>query len=414
MKKFLILSLFMFILFFAFSINFTSMNHEYADETIRTIENVSIDNETKIVNLVNEFLEVNYSLEGNELLFDGSLKWSKDDLNNYVFSSSNIDNLEKKVSTKYDFETNEFVMNIGYYDGNLLIDEISGVATPYYDELEDEGYIIFEDEKYLISEYLDIDNVDECIAIVDDLAIGAVVALAFAITIVATSPSVNQAISTAIQTVVETVVETVKSFFGWFASWIKRVFTRTTTKTVTIITTTYSPSLSIDGVKYNTKAVSKAELEKETSKNSNSYYLAFASGISKTKEIYDGSLDSDGLFLGPKITKEAAIAILINPTYVTSYYDGYEFSYVASVFSYYQSNVTELLNEPYVGYSSSTPITKPERHEGGLFHYHPGDEYFVYVPYNTSAKGSNSTKAFRPHAFFLNLDITPYLYYWNC
>ncbi len=39
------------------------------------------------------------------------------------------------------------------------------------------------------------------------------------------------------------------------------------------------------------------------------------------------------------------------------------------------------------------------------------DEYYVYVPYNTSVKGSNSTKAFRPHAFFLNLDITPYLYY---
>ena len=411
MKKIFILSMFLFVLFFSISINLTSMNHNQVDESIRTIENVNIDNETKIINLVDEFLEANYSLEGNELSFDGSLKWSKDDLNNYVFSSLDVDNLEKKVSTKYNFATNEFIMNIEYYDGNLLIDEISGVATPYYDELEDEGYIIFEDEKYLISEYLDIDNVDECIAIVDDLTIGAVVAVAFAITIVATSPSVNQAISTAIQTVVETVVEAVKSFFGWFASWIKRVFTRTTTKTVTIVTTTYSPSLSIDGVKYNTKAVSKAELEKETSKNSNSYYLAFASGISKTKEIHDGSLDSDGLFLGPKVTKESAIAILINPTYVTSYYDGNEFSYVASIFSYYQSNITELLNEPYVGYSSSTPITKPERHDGGLYHYHPGDEYYVYVPYNTSVKGSNSTKAFRPHAFFLNLDITPYLYY---
>jgi len=43
--------------------------------------------------------------------------------------------------------------------------------------------------------------------------------------------------------------------------------------------------------------------------------------------------------------------------------------------------------------------------------YFKSDEYYVYVPYNTSVKGSNSTKAFRPHAFFLNLDITPYLYY---
>lgn len=87
MKKIFILSMFLFVLFFSISINLTSMNHNQVDESIRTIENVNIDNETKIINLVDEFLEANYSLEGNELSFDGSLKWSKDDLNNYVFSS---------------------------------------------------------------------------------------------------------------------------------------------------------------------------------------------------------------------------------------------------------------------------------------------------------------------------------------
>lgn len=60
MKKIFILSMFLFVLFFSISINLTSMNHNQVDESIRTIENVNIDNETKIINLVDEFLEANY------------------------------------------------------------------------------------------------------------------------------------------------------------------------------------------------------------------------------------------------------------------------------------------------------------------------------------------------------------------
>ncbi len=61
------------------------------------------------------------------------------------------------------------------------------------------------------------------------------------------------------------------------------------------------------------------------------------------------------------------------------------------------------MNNTLIGFSSSTPITKPELHNGGLWYYHSKDNYFVDVPVK---KG---TKKYRPHAFFYNLDVSTWL-----
>lgn len=145
--------------------------------------------------------------------------------------------------------------------------------------------------------------------------------------------------------------------------------------------------------------------EKEYSDSPN-YYLAFASGLAEDGETKDTSLDCDGLFIGPKITYEEAKSIMIEPTYTQVKANNVIYSYVVSVYTYWQSDIVALMSDPLVGYSTSTSFYHPERHNGGLPHYHPMDKYFVAVPFKDVKTGKKYTKNYRPHAFYMFNNVT--------
>lgn len=380
---------------------------EPKDSLIRTVQVEQITNGEQVVNLISKFDYYETSYDDTSIYFEGILPVKISNADNI---SSGNDTLDKKFKTRYNYTTNEFIVEVSLLDNGIVTESWEKVATPHYDEELDEGYLELDGERVYISECFDDTVIDNCVAGTIIAGAGCVAAVAAVIIIVATPPSTYQEIGYKIEQVVETVVEKIKSFWGWLKRWVKRIFTRTRTVVKETVTTVYAPSISINGVKCDTVAKTKAEIialpRGEQYSETPIYYLAYASGLALDGETKDTSLESDGLFIGPQITYEQAVAIMTQPNYTEVERDNVKFRYVNSVYTYWQYDIINLMNEPTVGFNSDTPCNRPERHNGGLLHYHPMAKYFVNVPFIDKKKNKEYTKKYRPHAFFMEPNVT--------
>lgn len=311
-----------------------------------------------------------YTTDSDEVSvsFEGSLTTG---LSSVDFVADTDINTEKKVKARYNYETNEFYVEIQLLRDGVIVETVEQSATPLYDEELDEGYLEIDGERYYFSECFDADNIDDCaVAITASAGVAAIGILAIcAITIAVTPPSVHQQFIQNVQQLKVTFTENIKSFFGWFTRWVKKTVTRIITKTTTTVVTNYTPAIEINGKRVETKVVTVAELKKYPSGR---FYLCF--------------VNNEQIYISPMITEETAIAILLSGTVVKDKNTGKDM--LASTYTLLQNDAYRVAVA--AGLSERTPnYTRFEGGHGGK-HYHCGPKRVV-----------NGEEHY-PHSFFIN------------
>ena len=285
------------------------------------------------------------------------------------------------VSMEITYEQKDEVLNVDYVN----------ISKIEYQEDSESAIIYFEDGTVVNSkDYLGDETLDNCVVIA--------AAAAGTMTVL-------------LQVVVVVLVAVVVYFvLSWLFPWIKRAITnyRYENRTTYQSTTYAIPAIAIDGIRYEAKAKSKAEVQALPRKNKDNdppiYYLAFASGISNRNGITDTVIPAGGLYISNQITYEQAIGVMTTSQVATVVRDGVTYSFIPSIYTYYESDILDVMDM--IGYHTDTPRLKPEWHliengsVNGLPHYHPANIYDLQVN-----KG-NGTKTFRHHAFFWEFNFS--------
>ena len=332
-----------------------------------------------------------------KLLFTGKRFFSVRELSSldFVNSSDCDEDVLVSYNLECDRETTSVKAEIAYEQNDKILEEEQlNITNIEYNELTEEALIYFDDGSCIDTADLYGENVNN-----------------WEILILATTAAVAVVVSWVVVIVLVAVV--VYYVLRWLFSWGKKSILKYQYQQRKVKQSTYyySPAITINGTRFDTSSKTKAEIEtlSKTQDGNKKYYLAFATGIAYDGFSKDTSLEPDGLFIGPEIGYEVASMIMTAPIYTKVERNGVIFSYVASIYSYNESAIIGVLNQPHIGFSSSTPITHPEIHNGGLFHYHPADKFNVSVPFLKN--GKEVTKRYRPHAFFLNPDVSCWLSY---
>lgn len=358
---------------------FYRQENNLSDASIRTIdvEQKTYGEKTELLlEQFNSYQAINTEISVG---FEGDMYASIGEILGFDSLAYQDETVVKKFKTNYDYTTNKFYMNISYYSGSTLLESADVEVEPLYDEELDDGYIEFEGNRIYFSESFEVDGLNECIAGVDDVAVigvGAVVVCGILITLAVTPPSVHQDIITKINYVCETVVQAVKSFWGWFTRWITKVFTRTVAVETTTIVVYQTPTITIDKVKYETKKITKEELDKLPKSE---YYIAFADPTNNS--FYLSTVN---------IKIPQATAIMALPTSVKCIgNENYEM--LTSVYTATEYGAWNIMDK--VGYNVRTPMGSPE-YENGLYHYH--SQATKYIRTSKYPNGGY----YSPHLFF--------------
>ena len=202
-----------------------------------------------------------------------------------------------------------------------------------------------------VSETMNKNNMDNCIALVDDAAV--LLTAALALTVVAAAPYIANVVTT----VVTQVISWVRSFFWWLRSlFVKTVVT-------TVVTQVASPSITIANTTYRTEAKTKADIQ---ALDPSLYFAAFA----------DPTNGKMYLTVIP-IEEAAAVAILNTPIVVPCIGD------------------TSMRVASVVGLNVRTPAWAPEVHGSGGYFWH----YHTISSAITLGKGGVEQIS-NPHSFF--------------
>ena len=320
--------------------------------TIDVNEIGTLSYEEKVNQLLEDFDVYSYDYADNTITFNGEFTRDLTDFLNYQ-QLSTIDNtpITKAYSTRFNCKEEVFTLITTYSQNGIVINQTSDSVVPFYDEALNDYFITLEDgSKISVSESLELDNMENCVAIVAAVPL-AIVAAALAVTIVVAAPTIVQVV----ETVVTTVVSWVRSFWSWFCSLWKPV---TKTVTTTSVTTVATPALTIDRTTYKTKAVTKDDIK--TRFGNSLYYLAFA-------DPTNGYM----YFSVVPITQAQAIAILNSAVYVPCIGNPNK-QMIASTYTFYQASALAVAQV--VGLNSRTPANFPENHGNGkpgyFWHYH--------------------------------------------
>ena len=332
------------------------------ERSINVDEIGNLSYEEKIDQLLSQFDVYSYDVIDDEIVFEGQFTRELSGFTGiqYVNTIDDCD-LTQTYSAKLNCETEVFTLITTISQNDVVLSRTEQSVVPYYDESADDYFIRLDDGTTLsVFETLANNNLENCIAGVDDAVVLTVAALA--VTIVAAAPYIERVVTQ----VVTTVVSWVRSFWSWFCSiWTQK----TTTYVTTTVTEVYTPRLTIGNTCYKTKEVSIATLRNERLYPQGMYYLCFVSG----GKIYISILS---------ITDEEAVAILMN-CYMVPLNNT---EALASTF-------TRMRNDAYrvavaAGLNERTPYEKPE-YEYGAYHYH------------SSATIVRNGKKHSPHSFFL-------------
>lgn len=270
----------------------SSIDKKFSDElqlkeNIRTIKTDTLYN-TSVEDEMEEFMSRfdEYECFVDEASGQVTVQISKN-FDNYLDETYeiNIGFSDEREDTVFDIKV--LSNRSGEDFGGSISEETSYTIYPYYDEDEEEFCFIFEDNIFYVYELLEDELLENCIALVDDVAVA--IALLSVATVIVCYPYIERIVNT----VVTTVVESVKSFFRW----VKGFFTTRTIVKTSVTTIVY----------YRTQIFGRAfELEKVGSENR-----------------FNGSDDTEyhvAVVLGPTvyishetISEAEAVAILSSP-----------------------------------------------------------------------------------------------------
>lgn len=362
--------------------------NDFAVRTIDTDEIGQLSYSEKAEDLINEFDTYESVCTDTSLSFSGDILLAASSFTGFETLSTGNEEIKKSYATNYNFETNEFVLKVTYSSGEQIIDTLEEVVEPIYDEVNDDVYFYYEGNKVSVSELLKTDNVNDCVAIVDDAiivggvaisaaAVAAIVAGSLVVSVVAADPTIVTKTITTVKTVVKTVskvvVEKVTSVWRWFKRTVLKKKTVTSTVTSTVTTTSTiaitTPSITVNGTKIKTKELTNAKSELKALP-ANVYYLMFA-------DPGDGKIY---LSVSP-ITAEVAVSIMNIPIIVPRISNKNR-DMIASVYTYKRVNAEGVT--AIVGFSSRTPKGYPENHspeKGYLPHYHSISEVNGQTPH---------------------------------
>lgn len=265
------------------------------DDSIQTYEvETYMTYEEKANLLISKFSSVNAYMDENVLSFEGST-FGKTNETKISYLNSKNEQIEKQYSAQLNVETGIISVRISYLLNEEVIKQDNYEAEPYYYEIADDYYIDIEDETLSVRDLIDQGNIQECIAIADDIAVGGAIAACLVLCVVCNDPTFQKSVKQVVTTITETVTTFVKSFISWFKSVFQKVV-RTIVKqvvtTVENVKTIYN--ITVNSIDYALEAVSSS-----TRKKDGNYYLALA-------DYLDGNVYLSGL----SISKETAISIM--------------------------------------------------------------------------------------------------------
>lgn len=359
-KKFIIISLFLaLVLALPFVLSGFSNSVSVSTRTINVSEIGTLSYEELTDKMLYNFDVYSSDFSDDCISFEGNLTKDFNYFSNLQHLALNDnDKITEKYETKYNIENDTFLVKISYFQDDKLVEEIEHETVPVFDEEKNDYFIELENgNKISVAETIKMENIDNCIAIVDDVAI--ILTAALAITVAAAAP--------VIETVVTKVVSFVKSIFSWFASLFVK-------KTVTKVAT---PSITINKTTYKTEAKTEADIKKLDKEQ---YFAAFA----------DPTNGFMYMTVVP-ISIETAVAILNIPIIVPCIGDTKR-TMIGSTYTFYDFNALKIAS--IVGLSPRTPAGFAEYHGSGYFrHYHTISTGF------TTGKGGELQEA-NPHSFF--------------
>lgn len=324
--------------------------------------------EEKVEKLLNDFDMYSYEFNANTLSFNGEVTRSVGYFSKFDFLSTTTNSeVTQKYSTQLDLEEERFVLIISYYQNNELIEKTEQETTPIFDSEKNDYFIKLDNGQLLsVSETMNKNNMDNCIALVDDAAV--LLTAALALTVVAAAPYIANVVTT----VVTQVISWVRSFFWWLRSlFVKTVVT-------TVVTQVASPSITIANTTYRTEAKTKADIQ---ALDPSLYFAAFA----------DPTNGKMYLTVIP-IEEAAAVAILNTPIVVPCIGDTSR-TMIASTYTFYEVNALRVASV--VGLNARTPAWAPEVHGSGGYFWH----YHTISSAITLGKGGVEQIS-NPHSFF--------------
>ena len=247
---------------FAFSAQVNRVD-SLSTESVRTIDTASINTltfEETTERLLSQYDSYDCEVQENsgaivvnaESIIDNGL------LNSLDFVSTYDEPVIKKYKTVINPQTLDLTVDISYYQGGELIRSQSELVIPYYNEVTDDYFFDIDGEVVSVSETLFADNIDYCIAGVDDVAYAIVACAA----VIVAFPIIEQNVTT--------IVTTFVTWMGSFWSWLKGLFV-TTTVTTTVVTNVLKYEIDIFGRKIKLEEVT--EKEKEQPREPKYYYL---------------------------------------------------------------------------------------------------------------------------------------------
>ena len=205
------------------------------NEVVRAINPDAIGNlsfEEKTEQLLGGFDEISYgaTTDNKSVYFEGISTLSIDEIHALNFVTSYEEEVIQKYETVIDPYSLEYKIKISYIQNNEIIRVIEESINPYF--VEEANDYVFEYNGQIVSirDTLQVENLNNCVALVDDAAVA--IAVGTVVVVVACAPIIEKMVTQ----VVETVVSVVKSFW----SWLTTVFTSTVTTTVVTTDTKYN------------------------------------------------------------------------------------------------------------------------------------------------------------------------------
>ena len=122
--------------------SFLTASNQLATREINVDSIGTLSYEEKVGRLLNDFDMYSYEFNENSLSFNGEITRSVGYFSEFDFLST-ITNGEvnQKYSTQLDLEEEKFVLIIGYYQNNELIEKTEQEAIPFFDNEENDYFI---------------------------------------------------------------------------------------------------------------------------------------------------------------------------------------------------------------------------------------------------------------------------------
>jgi hypothetical protein len=260
--------------------------------------------------------------------------------------------VNKKTNISFDCETLIFNCSISYECEGEVIKEDIIESNPYYVPETNDYYIFVDGEEISISEALNNDSIDFCIALVDDAVYLAAIAV---VAVVIVSMPV-------IEKVVTGFVKAVETFFTSFWNWLKGIFSTKTT-----YTPVYEDRISYE-VRYENITYTLVEADvKESDLKEKKYYLCVV------------ATDEKKLYMSPIPLRDCYVApILASSKYVNSFSKDGE-RYCLSTYTQKDDDAysaalaaANLIGLDYVTFHSKYTSNGTIKSGLQFDHYHPG------------------------------------------